>query len=104
MSAVAAAVAAVVCVRATVERWCTDGVQGGREGGRVVRFLTAMFLSVAVPAYPTQVGGAVAFLPRTHVLDLHADGWINPHVDSIKFSGGIVCGLSLCVLVPRTST
>lgn len=30
-----------------------------------------------------------------HVLDLAADGYIGPHADSIKFSGGIVAGLSL---------
>lgn len=30
-----------------------------------------------------------------HVIDLAADGFITPHVDSIKFSGGLVCGLSL---------
>lgn len=30
-----------------------------------------------------------------HVIDLHKDGSIAPHVDSIKFSGDIVSGLSL---------
>lgn len=30
-----------------------------------------------------------------HVIDLHKDGSIAPHVDSIKFSGDIVAGLSL---------
>jgi alkylated DNA repair protein alkB family protein 7 len=35
------------------------------------------------------------FLPGVHILDLHAEGVIKPHVDSIKFSGEIVAGLSL---------
>lgn len=35
------------------------------------------------------------FLP-VHVIDLAEDGFIKPHVDSSKFSGGLVCGLSLC--------
>lgn len=35
------------------------------------------------------------FLP-VHVIDLAEDGFIKPHVDSIKFSGDIVCGISLC--------
>jgi len=30
-----------------------------------------------------------------HVVDLASDGFITPHVDSIKFSGGLVCGVSL---------
>ena len=34
------------------------------------------------------------FLPP-HIIDLREDGRIDPHVDSIKFSGGIVSGLSL---------
>ena len=49
---------------------------------------------------------AVAYLRRVaqdpamvvmppHVIDLAADGHIGPHVDSVKFSGGMVAGLSL---------
>lgn len=34
------------------------------------------------------------FLP-VHVIDLGKDGFIRPHVDSVKFSGDIVSGLSL---------
>eukprot|EP00941_MAST-03F_sp_MAST-3F-sp1_P000786 g786.t1 len=34
------------------------------------------------------------FLP-THVLDLALEGSIQPHVDSTKFSGGIIAGISL---------
>ncbi len=30
-----------------------------------------------------------------HLVDLAADGHINPHVDNVKFSGGIIAGLSL---------
>ena len=35
------------------------------------------------------------FLSATHVLDLHEDGYIKPHIDSIKFCGALVSGLSL---------
>lgn len=34
-------------------------------------------------------------LSATHVLDLHEDGYIKPHIDSIKFCGATVSGLSL---------
>ena len=43
--------------------------------------------------------GCAAFLPA-HAIDLAADGAITPHVDSVKFSGGVVAGLSL--LSPAT--
>ena len=35
----------------------------------------------------------IPWLP-CHIIDLHEDGYILPHVDSIKFSGDLVCGLS----------
>lgn len=34
-------------------------------------------------------------LPSVHVIDLAPDGFIRPHIDSIKFCGSIVAGLSL---------
>ncbi|XP_015180478.1 PREDICTED: alpha-ketoglutarate-dependent dioxygenase alkB homolog 7, mitochondrial isoform X2 [Polistes dominula] len=34
-------------------------------------------------------------LSLVHVLDLTADGWIKPHVDSIRFCGDVIAGLSL---------
>ncbi|EFN75281.1 alpha-ketoglutarate-dependent dioxygenase alkB homolog 7, mitochondrial [Harpegnathos saltator] len=37
----------------------------------------------------------VAQLSLVHILDLSAKGWIKPHVDSIRFCGGIIAGLSL---------
>lgn len=39
-------------------------------------------------------GKELVFLPP-HVIDLAADGFIGPHVDSIKFSGKIIAGVSL---------
>jgi alkylated DNA repair protein alkB homolog 7 len=30
-----------------------------------------------------------------HAIDLHAEGALNPHVDSVRFSGNLVAGLSL---------
>lgn len=51
---------------------------------------------------------AVTFLPP-HVIDLDSNGYIGPHVDSIKFSGDMIAGLSLnslriMVLLPDTDT
>ena len=40
------------------------------------------------------VGREVAFLPP-HLIDLAPSGLIAPHVDSVKFSGGLIAGLSL---------
>lgn len=40
-------------------------------------------------------------IPFIHVLDLHKDGVIKPHVDSVKFCGDIISGISLlssCVM------
>ncbi|KAL6048657.1 Alpha-ketoglutarate-dependent dioxygenase alkB 7, mitochondrial, partial [Balamuthia mandrillaris] len=42
--------------------------------------------------------------PHVHVLDLHQRGRMRSHVDSVKFSGGLVAGLSLlspCVMTLR---
>ncbi|XP_049732531.1 alpha-ketoglutarate-dependent dioxygenase alkB homolog 7, mitochondrial [Elephas maximus indicus] len=36
-----------------------------------------------------------ALLPRVHVLDLEPRGYIKPHVDSVKFCGATIAGLSL---------
>eukprot|EP00117_Sycon_ciliatum_P045635 scpid93335/ scgid32781/ Probable alpha-ketoglutarate-dependent dioxygenase ABH7; Alkylated DNA repair protein alkB homolog 7; Spermatogenesis cell proliferation-related protein; Spermatogenesis-associated protein 11 len=46
-------------------------------------------------------GNDVTIRPRVHVLDLSADGYIMPHVDSVKFCGDTIAGLSLlsdCVM------
>eukprot|EP00058_Branchiostoma_floridae_P017143 XP_002602631.1 hypothetical protein BRAFLDRAFT_266169 [Branchiostoma floridae] len=37
----------------------------------------------------------VAQLHLVHVLDLAKEGWIKPHVDSVKFAGNTIAGLSL---------
>lgn len=40
-------------------------------------------------------------LAYVHVLDLTAEGWIKPHVDSVRFCGDIIAGISLlsnCVM------
>ncbi|KAL0818647.1 hypothetical protein ABMA28_009070 [Loxostege sticticalis] len=34
-------------------------------------------------------------LPHTHVLDLAAAGFIKPHVDAVRFCGGVIAGLCL---------
>lgn len=46
---------------------------------------------IATNYIPTQ---PVQWLPP-HAIDLHQDGDIHPHVDSVRFSGHLVCGLSL---------
>jgi len=37
----------------------------------------------------------LSYFPAVHVIDLAEDGYIKPHVDSIKFSGRVVAGVSL---------
>ncbi|XP_074059856.1 alpha-ketoglutarate-dependent dioxygenase alkB homolog 7, mitochondrial isoform X4 [Macrotis lagotis] len=51
----------------------------------------AVLQRVRAAAFPP----ALAQLPLVHVLDLHQSGYIKPHVDSVKFCGGIIAGLSL---------
>jgi 2OG-Fe(II) oxygenase superfamily len=48
----------------------------------------------------------VKWLPP-HVIDLHRDGGISAHVDSTRFSGEVVCGLSLkspCIMRLRPAS
>ena len=40
-------------------------------------------------------GSKDSSISATHVLDLSEDGYIKPHIDSIKFCGALVSGLSL---------
>ncbi|EZA57419.1 hypothetical protein DMN91_008715 [Ooceraea biroi] len=42
-------------------------------------------------AFPSEVKRLVL----VHILDLAPEGWIKPHVDSVRFCGGIIAGLSL---------
>ncbi|XP_044514412.1 alpha-ketoglutarate-dependent dioxygenase alkB homolog 7, mitochondrial [Gracilinanus agilis] len=51
----------------------------------------AILQRVRAAAFPP----ALAQFPMVHVLDLHQNGYIKPHVDSIKFCGSIIAGLSL---------
>ncbi|TMW68250.1 hypothetical protein Poli38472_005718 [Pythium oligandrum] len=37
----------------------------------------------------------LVYFPPVHVIDLAEDGYIKPHVDSIKFSGQVVAGVNL---------
>jgi len=55
---------------------------------KVRRQLSARHLSVG------RMDDEVRWLP-CHVIDLHADGELNGHVDSVRFSGDLVSGLSL---------
>ena len=46
-------------------------------------------------------GKRLEALPGVHVLDLAKDGYIRPHVDSIKHCGDVIAGVSLlspCVM------
>lgn len=42
----------------------------------------------------TNIGKNIQWLP-CHAIDLAQDGDLDAHVDSVKFSGGVVCGISL---------
>ncbi|KAL6260969.1 hypothetical protein P5V15_008496 [Pogonomyrmex californicus] len=42
-------------------------------------------------AFPVEI----TQLSLVHILDLAAEGWIKPHIDSVRFCGGIIAGLSL---------
>ncbi|GMR34735.1 hypothetical protein PMAYCL1PPCAC_04930, partial [Pristionchus mayeri] len=42
-----------------------------------------------------------AHLTYVHILDLHADGHIKPHIDSVRYCGDVITGISLlspCVM------
>lgn len=46
-------------------------------------------------------------LAHIHILDLHENGYIKPHVDAIRFCGNCIAGLSLltdCVMRFRMAT
>ncbi len=49
----------------------------------------------AQAAFPARARGLGAPLPFFHALELAAGGSISAHVDSVKFSGGVVAGLCL---------
>ena len=34
-------------------------------------------------------------LSHIHILDLHEDGYIKPHVDAVRFCGNTIAGISL---------
>lgn len=45
--------------------------------------------------------GSVETLSHVHILDLHENGYIKPHVDAVRFCGNRIAGLSLltdCVM------
>jgi alkylated DNA repair protein alkB family protein 7 len=51
---------------------------------------------LALTASRAAVGGCtLELLPTIHVLDLAKDGYIKPHVDSVKFCGRVIAGISL---------
>eukprot|EP00127_Corallochytrium_limacisporum_P004955 Clim_evm29s195 gene=Clim_evmTU29s195 len=52
----------------------------------------------AVPELKTSL--RTPFKSLVHVLDLAKGGFIRPHLDSVKFSGGHICGI--CLLATRT--
>ncbi|CAG0891992.1 unnamed protein product [Cyprideis torosa] len=35
-------------------------------------------------------------MSHTHILDISEEGWIKAHVDSVRFCGSTIAGLSLC--------
>lgn len=73
-----------------------DGViRNYRELQRPTRLLREpfrRFYDEAIKLFPEHSGPPMNFV---HILDLHKDGAIGAHVDSIKFGGEVVAGLSL---------
>lgn len=75
-----------------------DGViRGYREAQRAIasfagNALAAGAVARALRAFPRDAGPPE---PAIHALELRADGAIDAHVDSVKFSGGVVAGLCL---------
>ena len=80
----AASAEAVAGAGAAVEDGCEEAVDSRAAGGG----------GSSVPAMPGSLAPGSGWLP-VHVIDLEAAGVISPHIDSVKFSGGVVCGISL---------
>lgn len=69
-----------------------DAIQGFRETERRAWYpqnkeIINKIINTSFPNSPT--------LPHVHVLDLEASGVIKPHVDSVKFCGTTISGISL---------
>jgi alkylated DNA repair protein alkB family protein 7 len=102
--------AAVDELRPSLPRRYEDGhwdgvISGYREAQRALTVLSPALRAVAGrvhAAFPPSAGPPLPFL---HVLDLKAEadgGRIDRHVDSVKFSGGVVAGV--CLLSPAVMT
>ncbi|KAF6204244.1 hypothetical protein GE061_002584 [Apolygus lucorum] len=52
---------------------------------------TVVLNRIKAEAFP----GEASLLPHVHVLDLADNGWIKPHIDSVKFCGHTIAGVSL---------
>ncbi|KAG7207924.1 hypothetical protein KM043_009513 [Ampulex compressa] len=79
-------------LRYEMSHW-DDAIHGYRETERKQwnEGNTKILNRVREKAFPKEMSQ----LQLIHILDLSAEGWIKPHVDSIKFCGGIIAGLSL---------
>jgi len=64
------------------------------DGNRIVIERLRNVVAEHLHKYVAGVPEEITWLPP-HVIDLAADGIIKPHVDSVKFSGFVVAGLSL---------
>lgn len=70
-----------------------DAIHGYRETDRLTwnPCNSSVFDRVRATAFPAN---DKLILP-VHILDLSETGWIKPHVDSVRFCGNIIAGLSL---------
>ena len=79
-----------------------DGVISGyREGLSIIEGNSKDLIDVSQRIYKLFPKKSGPLLQSVHYIELSQDGAISKHVDSIKFSGGIVAGISLvsdCVM------
>uniref|UniRef100_A0A0A9ZCK6 Putative alpha-ketoglutarate-dependent dioxygenase ABH7 n=1 Tax=Lygus hesperus TaxID=30085 RepID=A0A0A9ZCK6_LYGHE len=79
-------------MRYQYDHW-DDAIHGFRETEQMKwnAANSAVFNRIKSEAFP----GEAALLPHVHVLDLADNGWIKPHIDSVKFCGHTIAGVSL---------
>lgn len=79
-------------LRYEIDHW-DDAIHGYRETERNqwneqnIKIINRIRQKAFPPGMPQ--------LNLVHVLDLKAEGWIKPHVDSVRFCGDVIAGLSL---------
>ncbi|XP_073947910.1 alpha-ketoglutarate-dependent dioxygenase alkB homolog 7, mitochondrial isoform X2 [Choristoneura fumiferana] len=82
-------------MRYEFDHW-DNAIQGYRETERSTWSVgnQAVLGRVRAAAFP-EGGRDAELLPSAHVLDLAAAGHIRPHIDAVRFCGGVIAGLCL---------